>query len=56
MSAYVLPAVPMGLAAARRPDVRSHRRWMTDLFMFGLIVAGAFTFAPGRLMWRIVFG
>jgi uncharacterized membrane protein len=56
LSAYVLLAVPMGLAAARRHDIRSHRRWMTNLFMFGLVVAGAFTFAPGRLMWRMVFG
>jgi uncharacterized membrane protein len=56
LSAYVLLGVPMGLAAARRHDIRSHRRGMTNLFMFGLIVAGAFTFIPGRLMWRVFLG
>jgi len=55
-SAYVLIIAPMGLAAARRHDIRSHRIAMTNLFMFGLVVAGAFTFVPGRLMWRVVFG
>jgi len=56
LSAYVLMIAPMGLAAARRHDIRSHRIAMTNLFMFGLVVAGAFTFVPGRLMWRVVLG
>lgn len=29
---------------------------MTGLFMFGLLVAGAFTFIPGRLMYQLFFG
>jgi uncharacterized membrane protein len=29
---------------------------MTGNFLGGLIIAGAFTFAPGRLMWRVFFG
>lgn len=56
LSAWVLLAVPMGLAAVRSHDIGAHRRWMTNIFMFGLIVAGAFTFIPGRLMWRMFFG
>jgi uncharacterized membrane protein len=56
LSAYVLIVAPMALAAARRHDIRSHRIAMTNLFTFGLVVAGAFTFVPGRLMWRIAFG
>ncbi|MFI4933258.1 MAG: DUF2306 domain-containing protein [Caulobacterales bacterium] len=56
LSAYVAIAVPMGVAFARRHDIRAHRRMMTGNFLFGLIVAGAFTFAPGRLMWKIFLG
>ena len=29
---------------------------MTSMFVGGLIVAGAFTFLPGRLMWAVFFG
>ena len=56
LSAYVAIGVPMGVAFARRHDIRAHRRTMTGNFLFGLIVAGAFTFVPGRVMWRVFFG
>ena len=56
LSAYVAIGVPMGVAFARRHDIRAHRRTMTGNFLFGLIVAGAFTFVPGRLMWKVFFG
>ena len=56
LSGYVIIAVPMGIAAIKRRDVRRHRRTMTGLFVGGLLIAGAFTFAPGRLMWDVVFG
>jgi len=56
LSAYVAITVPMGVAFARRHNIRAHRRTMTGVFLFGLIVAGAFTFAPGRLMWRVFLG
>jgi uncharacterized membrane protein len=56
LSAYVAIGVPMGVAFARRHDIRAHRRMMTGNFLFGLIVAGAFTFVPGRLMWKVFFG
>jgi uncharacterized membrane protein len=35
--------------------VQAHRRAMTGMFVGGLIVAGALTFLPGRLMWAIFF-
>jgi uncharacterized membrane protein len=56
LSAYVAIGVPMGVAFARRHNIRAHRRMMTGTFLGGLIVAGAFTFVPGRLMWRVFFG
>lgn len=56
LSGWVIVAVPMGLAAARRRDIALHRRMMTGLFVGGLLIAGAFTFAPGRLMWDVFLG
>lgn len=56
LSVATLITLPLAVYAARRHDVASHRRHMTGLFVGALIVAGVFTFLPGRLMWRIFFG
>ncbi len=56
LSGWVLIALPMGVVAIRRRNVALHRRLMTGLFIGGLVIAGAFTFAPGRLMFRVFFG
>jgi len=53
LSGWVSIAVPMALGAARRQDLKTHRAMMTQIFMGGLIIAGAFTFVPGRVMWRL---
>jgi len=45
-----------GLTGIRRGDVRRHAGSMAGLYGGGLIIAGAFAFIPGRLMWQIVFG
>lgn len=55
-SLATLIAVPLGLHYARRHKVRAHRGTMTGLFSGGLLVAGAFAFLPGRLMWQVFFG
>jgi uncharacterized membrane protein len=56
LSAYVLVCTPLAVIAARRQDVEAHRGYMTGMFFLGLIVAGAFTFLPGRLMWSLFLG
>jgi uncharacterized membrane protein len=56
LSGWTLIALPMALFAIRRGRVASHARGMTWTFIGGLIVAGAFTFLPGRLMWEVFFG
>ena len=56
LSLLVLVSVPVAVIRARRHDVRGHRIAMTSLFVFALIVAGAFTFAPGRIMHKVLFG
>ena len=55
ISGWTLIALPMGLWAARRGNIRRHGRTMALLFAGGLLIAGALTFLPGRLMWAIFF-
>ncbi|MEO1729285.1 MAG: DUF2306 domain-containing protein [Pseudomonadota bacterium] len=47
--------VPLGVWAARTNRTRMHRGMMVGLYI-GLLVAGAFTFIPGRLLGNLVFG
>ena len=56
LSAWVLFIVPVAVFSARRHNVRMHRRAMMGTFYLGLIIAGAFTFMPGRLMWNLFLG
>ena len=55
LSAWTVIALPMGVAAARRRDIKAHRKAMTGMFTGGLIVAGLFSFLPGRLLWVTFF-
>jgi uncharacterized membrane protein len=56
LSILVLIQVPIALHAARRHNIVSHRAIMTRLFMGGLLLAGVFTLAPGRVLYRSLFG
>ncbi|MBN8530076.1 MAG: DUF2306 domain-containing protein [Caulobacterales bacterium] len=56
LSGWTIIALPMAVYAARKHKVLQHRRAMTGMFVGGLLVAGALTFLPGRLMWRMFFG
>ncbi|HYC68095.1 MAG TPA: DUF2306 domain-containing protein [Brevundimonas sp.] len=56
ISGWTIVALPMAVYAARRHRVANHRRAMTGMFVGGLLVAGALTFLPGRMMWAMVFG
>ena len=56
LSGWTLIALPMALFAIRRGRVARHASGMTWTFVGGLIVAGVFTFLPGRLMWEVFFG
>lgn len=52
---WTLIALPLAVIAARRHDVKQHRRFMMGLFYGGLIIAGALTFIPGRTLWNVFF-
>ncbi|WP_369831741.1 DUF2306 domain-containing protein [Caulobacter sp. HMWF009] len=56
LSGWTLIALPMAIVAIKRGKVAAHRRSMTGMFVGGLLIAGLFTFLPGRLMWRIFIG
>jgi uncharacterized membrane protein len=56
LSVYVLIMLPLGVLAARRHVVERHRRHMLGMFVGALVIAGAFTFWPGRIMHAVVFG
>ena len=44
-----------GMAHIRRGRVNAHQREMRSLYWTGLMVAGAFTFLPGRVFNRMLF-
>ena len=54
--AVVLIGLWVGINAARRGNIRRHRIVMRLLFFSALVVAGAFTLLPGRVMHQVVFG
>lgn len=56
LSLLVIVSVPAAVFAARRHEVARHRRAMIQLFFFALVLAGAFTLLPGRVMHAVVFG
>lgn len=55
LSGWTVIVLPMGLAAARRRNISVHRREMTGIFMGGMLIAGLFSFLPGRTMWHLFF-
>jgi uncharacterized membrane protein len=52
----VLATLPLAIWHARRHNVRRHRQAMLMLFTGALVIAGAFTLLPGRIMHAVVFG
>lgn len=56
LSIFTLVMLPLAVLAARRHDVRRHQGTMIGLFFGALVIAGAFTLLPGRIMHAVVFG
>jgi len=56
LSIFTLVMLPLAVMHARRHDADKHRRAMTSIFIGALMVAGAFTFLPGRIMHAVAFG
>ena len=56
LAIFTLVMLPLGVWRARRHEVQHHRRTMIGIFAGGLVVAGLFTFVPGRIMHAVAFG
>lgn len=56
LSVATLAGLPVLILAARRHDLRRHRRMVYTLYFAALVTAGLFTFMPGRIMYRVAFG
>jgi uncharacterized membrane protein len=46
----------LGVWYARRHNVRGHKITMISIFFGALVIAGIFTFVPGRVMHAVAFG
>jgi uncharacterized membrane protein len=56
LSIFTLAMLVVAVLHARRHRVERHRKAMTTIFIGALVVAGLFTFLPGRIMHAVAFG
>jgi uncharacterized membrane protein len=56
LSILTLTMLPYGVIMARRHVIVGHKLTMLGMFAGALVIAGIFTFAPGRIMHRVLFG
>lgn len=54
-SLLVLYSVPAAYIAARQHNIKAHSINMIGVYVGGILIAGAFTFAPGRLLHNWLF-
>lgn len=56
LSAFTIYGCLQSIYFARRGDIRRHMRIMQSVYLGGIVIAGGFTFVPGRLMNKVAFG
>jgi uncharacterized membrane protein len=56
LSIFTLTMLPLAVWRAHRHQVERHCNAMLGLFFGALVIAGAFTFVPGRIMYKVAFG
>ena len=56
LSIFTLAVLPLAVLHARGHRVDKHRNAMIAMFAGALLIAGLFTFLPGRIMHAVVFG
>jgi uncharacterized membrane protein len=56
LSIFTLVMLPLAVLRAHRHEVPAHRNAMLGLFFGALLIAGAFTFLPGRIMHAVALG
>ena len=53
LSLFILFQVFRGIYFARNNNIKMHRRCMLVTYIGGWVIAGAFTFVPGRLLFNM---
>jgi uncharacterized membrane protein len=56
LAIFTLIMLPIGVLHARRHRVVHHRYFMMSIFRDALLIAGLFTFFPGRMMRAVTVG
>jgi uncharacterized membrane protein len=56
LAIFTLITVPLGVFWAHRHLVTAHKWTMVSIFLGALVIAGLFTFMPGRIMHAVVTG
>src|SRR5215470_11050986 len=56
LAIFTLVTLPLAVLHARRHRVVNHRNAMLSIFAGALVIAGLFTFLPGRVMHAVAFG
>lgn len=56
LAIFTLVMLPVAVLHARHHRVANHKFSMIGIFLGALVVAGLFTFVPGRIMHAVVFG
>jgi uncharacterized membrane protein len=56
LAIFTLAMLPVGVLYARRHHVARHRVVMISIFCGALVIAGLFTFVPGRIMHAVIVG
>lgn len=55
-SLLTLYSAPAAYFTARHGNIKAHRGYMIGLYIGGILIAGAFAFAPGRMLHHLLFG
>jgi uncharacterized membrane protein len=56
LAIFTLCVLPLAILHARHHRVIRHRNAMISMFLGALVIAGLFTFVPGRIMYAVVVG
>jgi len=55
-SFLTLYTVPTAYTAIKNGNIKAHKRKMILLYFGAIIIAGGFTFVPGRYLYEVFFG
>ena len=56
LSIFTLVMLPLAVLHAHKHRVMQHSKAMISIFVGALVIAGAFTFLPGRIMHAVALG